>query len=314
MRQEKNIDTIEIMPSTKEARIEISTLCNYGCIFCPHKTTFWRKKTVMDNELFIYIIDKLQQELPQIDTITLTGMGEVLTDPSAIEKIRACKTRGFKVNILTNGSLLDEKIIDEILALGVDTIRISLHTLDHVQYEKITGSKKHSQVLKMIQYIIDHKHNTKLIISCDIIDINKSNVDELIRIYKNTADILEIWKPHNWSNWGNYRNGERKKQSCGRPRHGPIQIQIDGTINMCCFDYNGKLEIGDLKTQTIKEIFSSERFKTIEAFHKWEENNHLLCNTCDQLYSDDTSIIIYNSKFDAKERISKTSTNYETLT
>jgi len=183
---------------------------------------------------------------------------------------------------------------------------------DHIKkwLPHITGAD-----LDNIEFILDYiyktKTFTKLMVSCDIIDINKSNVQNLINTYSEFAD-LEIWKPHNWINWTNYRQGEKKEKTCGRPLNGPLQIQVDGTINMCCFDYNGELEIGDFKTQTIDEIFNSDAFLKIKKFHEGNNDNNLLCSKCDQLYSKDKSILIYSNK-NIKDRIYKTSSNYEDM-
>lgn len=296
------------MTTTKEARIEISTFCNYSCVFCPHGSDFKRQKQIMPNGLFFDIIDKLKK-IPQINIITLSGMGEIFTDRNILDKIKYCKDNGYIVNLLTNGSFLTPQIVDELFKLKVDSIRVSLHTLDKEQYKQITGANL-DNVEFILDYIYKTKTFTKLIVSCDIIDINKSNVQHLIDTYSELAD-LEIWKPHNWINWAEYRQGEKKEKTCGRPFNGPLQIQIDGTINMCCFDYNGELEIGDFKTQTIDEIFNSNMYLKIKNFHEGN-NEDILCSKCDQLYEKSGDILIYSNK-NTKDRIYKTSSSYENM-
>lgn len=301
------------MTTSQEARIEISTYCNYDCEFCPYGDDFYRKKEIMSNEMFDDILEKISK-FSQINTITLSGLGEIFFDKNILYKISKIKSKGYRLNILTNGSLLDMKMIDNILLSGVDSIRISVHTTNPNQYKKITKSNHHSHVLDMIQYIQNHplKKNIDLIISADIIDINENNINNLIMKFS-SVDLLEIWKPHNWILYKNYRQGKKSKITCGRPFKGPIQVQVDGTINMCCFDYNGKLLIGDLKTQSLEEIYSSKEYLHIKNCHESGDMDDLLCKHCDQLYDSDTSIVIYNSKFDAKDRITKTSSNYEDM-
>jgi hypothetical protein len=52
---------------------------------------------------------------------------------------------------------------------------------------------------------------------------------------------------------------------------------------MCCFDYDGQWLLGDLKVQTIKEIFNSEAFLNLEESHMTGNfNNDIICNICDQ--------------------------------
>lgn len=301
------------MTTSSEARIEISTVCNYQCVFCPHKYNFKRKKEIMSNNLFDLILNKIQLE-DQIKIITISGMGEIFLDKDIMYKISKVKTYGYQLNIVTNGSLLTEKTIDQLFFYSVDSIRISIHTTNPLEYEQITGSQKHQHVVNIIKYINNHpkKNNTKLILTADIIDINNDNIDLLKEKFFD-VDLLEIWKPHNWINWKNYRSGEKTKNTCGRPFSGPLQIQVDGTVNICCFDYNGELLIGDLKKQSIKEIFNSQEYLNIKQCHSTNKLDNLICHSCDQLYASDPGIVIYNSKFDSKFRINRTSTIYENL-
>lgn len=261
----------------------------------------------MSNDLFFEIVNKLKN-IPQINTITLSGMGEVFTDKNILDKIKYCKSNGYIVNLLTNGSLLTPNIVDELYKLKVNNIRLSLHTLNKEHYKKITDAD-----LDGVEFILDYIYKTNpsiLTISCDVVDINESDVKNVIDMYSELANI-EIWKPHNWANWAQYRKGEQTEKTCGRPFNGPLQIQVDGTVNMCCFDYNGELEIGDFKIQTIDEIFNSEAYLKIKSFHEGNGGN-LLCSKCDQLYKKDASILIYSNK-NIPNRIYKTSTNYENM-
>lgn len=298
------------MTSSKEARIEICTLCNHSCVFCPHKD-MTRNKTTMSQELFKFIVDKLKKEAPNISVITISGMGEMFIDTNIIKKIQYCKEQGYKVHVLNNASLLTTDIIDSLINLKVESIRISLHSLNKNTYLKITGTQLDSG-LEIIDYISRNKSTTRLIITSDIIDDNKNEISNLIDFFKNKVDLLEIWKPHNWVNWGEYRKGIRSKTTCGRPLNGPLQIQVDGTINMCCFDYNGLLEMGDFKTQSLTEIFNSPMYNRILNYHQGKEDE-ILCSKCDQLYENDSSNIVYNSGYSSQSRLQMTSTLYEEL-
>lgn len=300
------------MTTTNEARIEISTMCNYTCIFCPHKDKFSRKKEIMPNTLFNNILNKIKQE-KNIKIITLSGLGEMLIDKDFLYKIKLAKKAGYIVNILTNGSLLTNEIIKKLEILELDSIRLSLHTTNPKQYKQITGASEdtHHKVSETIERLINS--SIEFIISCDIVDINKDDVQNIIDKYSNRVDLLEIWKPHNWVSFASYRENNKVKKTCGRPFKGPLQIQVDGTMNMCCFDYNGELYIGDLKTQTIKEVYNSDEYNYIKECHTTGNMKDLICKDCDQLNKSDPEVVIYNSKFNAKDRIGKTSTAYENI-
>lgn len=296
------------MTTTNEVRIETSTLCNYRCKFCPHSTnSFTRKKEIMSFGLFKGIIDKVKEQAPEIQYLTISGFGESALDEGIIDKIKYARSLGYHVFLLTNGSMLTKLYVDELFSMGVD-IRISLHTIVPEEYEAITGSKNLKRVIDIIDYMIIHPNKTNITITADVIEENEKNIDKLIEKYKDDV-LLEVWKPHNWASWGTYRDYSlNRKRTCGRPKNGPLQIQVDGTINMCCFDFNGELLLGDFKTETLEEIFNGDMFKKILKLHEegTVDKSNILCSKCDQL-SSHTGVVLFNSKFLEEERIKKVS-------
>ncbi|MHA1988540.1 MAG: radical SAM/SPASM domain-containing protein [Promethearchaeota archaeon] len=305
------------MTNTNEARIENCTACNYKCKFCPYSTSFTRKKEVMSLAIFKLIIDKLKKEAPQITDVTISGFGEAFLDKGLLEKIEYARKQNYNVYVLTNGSLLHPALIDKLFKLKIHSLRISLHTIKIKPYFHITGQYKTivTNILDLIDYAIENRGKTEITITADVIDENRDDVKDLIEYFKDEPVILEIWEPHNWINWGNYREGKIVKKTCGRPFNGPLQIQVDGTINMCCFDYNGKLLLGNFLNQTLEEIFNSEPYLTIKKHHEEGtiEQSNLLCAKCDQLIDPGKDIVVYNNKFSKEERVGKTSTNFRSV-
>jgi hypothetical protein len=146
--------------------------------------------------------------------------------------------------------------------------------------------------------------------------MNDKKVSDWIDFWKNKADLLEVWRPHNWVNAKAYRKVQPEKAvSCGRPFTGPLQIQVDGTVNMCCFDFDGKLTLGDLKTQSLREIFSSSTCSKIVKCHTTGnfKGSGLICENCDQRNMKKKDIMVFNSKFDIEERVKMVSTTYKKL-
>ena len=48
------------IPNTNEARIETSTACNAGCVFCPWPTDdFTRRKEIMSVDDYKFYVDKI---------------------------------------------------------------------------------------------------------------------------------------------------------------------------------------------------------------------------------------------------------------
>ena len=305
-----------MLPINQEARIETCTYCNLKCIFCPHPTTFTRRKEIMPLEKFKFIVDKIKYEAPHIKHCTISGFGDAFVDPGILDKIEYATKQGFKIHILSNGSLVTkEQILKMFCDFEVEDYRISLHTLNLKHFKKITGGSKKDfyNTIENLEFAIKNKNKTKITITTVVIDINKNDWQEIVEEYENRVDLIEVWKPHNWITGKSYRKGPITKTTCGRPFNGPLQIQVDGTINMCCFDYNGELLLGDFTKQSLNDIFNSEAYIKIRKWHeKQEKDESLLCFKCDQLIK--FNPVIFNSKFLPEDRINRTSTIYHKLT
>ena len=303
------------MLKTNEVRIETSTQCNYRCVFCPHSTTFTRKQEVMELAMFKTIVDKIKSELPDITDITISGFGEAFLpwEYTIVDKIRYAKDSGYKIHILSNGHNFSHPIIDQIDEIGVEDVRISLHAIDYPTYNKLTNAPlyMYNKVIWNLKRILE-KTDINLVLTFEIIEgINDDKIDEIIARYGDHA-TLEMWRPHNWVDTFKYRKLPIINKTCGRPFNGPYQVQVDGTVNMCCFDYNGVLLLGDFMTQTMEEIFNGVPYLTLRRHHELGALSDYICHDCDQRKSLD-SAFVYNNKFTKEERLYKTSTNYRSV-
>jgi hypothetical protein len=55
----------------------------------------------------------------------------------------------------------------------------------------------------------------------------------------------------------------------------------DGRVSLCCFDAEGAVILGDLKTQTLREVFGGDKAVGIRLAHVEGRRQELpLCNTC----------------------------------
>jgi len=309
------------IPKNNEMRFEVTNRCNYNCIICPHdKIT--RDIGTIEFDLFKKIFDKVMSETGQYNILTFSGMGESLLDKELDQKIEYVKKqkKDMSVLILTNASLLSVSRFRQLQALGVDSIRVSFYGNDPESYSKMHGidnKELFSRIRGNLVKISQTKSTTKLLLTLNVFDVKiKDYTREWIKFWRDKADLVEVWRPHNWGDGKNYRTLQKEKlKTCGRPFKGPLQVQVDGTVNMCCFDFDGKLVIGDLNTQSLEDIFSSAEYKKIVKHHQSGDftGSDLICENCDQRNKDKSDVMIYNSKFSIKERVSQLSTSYKKI-
>ena len=178
-----------------------------------------------------------------------------------------------------------------------------------VPYNKFYKFKKN-----LYQILNQKDRITKFLLACVYAKgINEDTIEAWTNLWNPKPDLMEIWTAHNWSNSFNYRElSDKRMKTCGRVFNGPLQVQVDGTVNACCFDWNGVLQYGDLKKQSLPSIFSSMEYDKIAFCHRdGEFNENMVCATCDQRNEDKKEALIYSSKFDLEKRVKLTSTAYD---
>ncbi len=79
-------------------------------------------------------------EFPQLDRVVFVGFGEPFTHPHILEMIASVQTRNLDVTLVSNGLLLDDSILREIVQLSVDRLVISLDGVTPETYAGVRGA------------------------------------------------------------------------------------------------------------------------------------------------------------------------------
>ena len=109
----------------KKIYLEITNVCNLSCDFCIKNS---RLRNIMDINFFSAVLDKLNGFT---EYLYFHILGEPLIHPKINEFIDLGTKKGYKINITTNGYLINN-IIDN---KNVRQVNISLHSFD-LKYKK----------------------------------------------------------------------------------------------------------------------------------------------------------------------------------
>jgi hypothetical protein len=249
------------------------------------------------------------------EQLDLYGYGEALLDPDFTSKLAFCKECGVGASLTTNGSMLTERLAAELIENGLTHIRFSLHGVDAEQYEKVHRGLKWNNVVSNFVGFCDLNHQAGHPVKVHIVSLSfNGEPTSLIRNrWENMCDELEIWKPHNWAGGRAYREVKFTKRTCGRPFNGPVQVNVDGSLMVCCFDYDAQMVIGDANAEPIKDIL--ERSVTLTQIMKAHTEGlyeGLPCEHCDQLKVYDESPLLYSTT-DPDRQIGKIAITKQTV-
>ena len=263
--------------------VEITNICNRSCTFCPGTV---REKRRMTLDEFSLVLDKLKGIT---EYIYLHVMGEPLTHPELVEFIRLATSRGFKCAITTNGTLLG-KCAKELLGSGVYKVNISIHSFE-------SGTNR--EYLDYVKSAFDFADEASRCGILTVLRLWNRGYDEGRNI-----DTLAILREK-------FKDGEWREGVCGaRIRHrlhleygdrfdwpdtsceelgdavfchglgDHFGILVDGRIVPCCLDREGAIELGNVYSDNVYEVLSSERANRIRQGFKNKRATEELCRKC----------------------------------
>lgn len=279
----------------KKVYIEITSVCNLACSFCPPTA---RAKGLIKVEQFNKILDEIR---PHTKYIYLHVKGEPLLHPRIDQLLDAAHAKGFKVNITTNGTLI-KKNREKILGKpALRQINFSLHSFDGHE-----GSENREKYLGDILDFVRDAREYKTIISYRLWNLQQDHVSDVAaRRNRETLEILENEynldyhieervepgkgvkiAPHVYLNqdhefkWPSLLEQEDEGKGFCHALRSQAAILVDGTVVPCCLDGEGVINLGNVHEKSFSEIVEGELAnKIVDGFSRREAVEEL-CRKC----------------------------------
>ena len=124
--------------------LEVTNRCNLLCETCPRTFEELEPPADLSWELFTTIVD----QVPNIARVVLHGVGEPMLHKDLFRMVRYLKDRGTYVLFNTNGTLLNPKKFDDLVASGLDELRVSLDAADRESYLKVRGKDYFHRIVR----------------------------------------------------------------------------------------------------------------------------------------------------------------------
>ncbi len=268
----------------KQIHLEITTLCNLTCPFCP-KTT--RTPPHITEQQFE---SRLIQIIPITDLIYLHLMGEPLSHPQIREMLTAAERLAAPIGITTNGTLV-HRHIDTLSSPAIKQLNVSFHAFTDPDKTRICAEAVQEVAnrnpnlyinIRLWQSGVNADFSDDPVVSTilDQFGVAPSILSEHqfgIRASRNIGGNLYIHfdRPFDWP-------GNAAPDRCGTCHglHTQIGILTDGTVVPCCLDNEGRIPLGNIDQQPIEQIVGSVKAKAIRGGFTRGEMIESLCQTC----------------------------------
>ncbi|MBK3495760.1 radical SAM protein [Viridibacillus sp. YIM B01967] len=283
------------MKTFKKVYIEITSVCNLACSFCPPTS---RKANIIKLDAFNNILDQIR---PHTKYIYLHVKGEPLLHNKIDQLLDAAHAKGFKVNITTNGTLIKKNREKLLGKPALRQINFSLHSFDGHE-----GSENREKYLGDILEFVRDAAEHNVIISYRLWNLQKDHVTDLeMRRNRETLDILEkeynldfkieeqvqpgkgvkitdrvyLNQDHEFQ-WPSLQAPEDEGKGFCHALRSQAAILVDGTVVPCCLDGEGIINLGNINSMPFSEIVEGERANNLFDGFTRREAVEELCRKC----------------------------------
>jgi Predicted Fe-S oxidoreductases len=284
------------MKKFKKFYIEITSICNLACSFCPPTE---RAKGFISIEDFT---ERLEQIKPFTDYIYFHLKGEPLLHPKIDQLLDISHEKGFKVNITTNGTLLQKNKHKLLSKPAIRQMNFSLHSFDG----HAGSTDKEGYIGNVLSFVREAMEQTDMIASFRLWNLTQDNMTnaerqrnrEILSMIENEfeldylieekvvpgsgvkiADRVYLNQDYEFE-WPDLRAQEDDGKGFCYGLRNQAGILIDGTVVPCCLDGEGVINLGNINDRHFSDIIEGERATNLVDGFSRREAVEELCRKC----------------------------------
>jgi radical SAM protein with 4Fe4S-binding SPASM domain len=287
-------------------QIETTNVCNMRCVMCPRTELMSRKQGYMSVQDFENLINQLSPASEEkwkewteysereflskalayeedffyfmicARTLVMHGFGEPILDKSLGPKIAIATQKGIPTYFSMNPVNIRLDKMKEFAEAGLDYLKFSLEGLDNetqMMYRKVTDTDFNETLKKIfdtIELFEKGNYKTKIILTRLSFKNDPVGDKEYLDFWKQYPVMAYIKNQHNrWlyeEEKADENTAEYMQRYCEFP-WASLSLLYDGTVVPCPLDYEGELTMGNVKDNTLEEIWNSKKYDDFRKMH-----------------------------------------------
>lgn len=288
------------LPAPRSVKIELTGRCNFACSFCA-RSMMLRQQSDMNQGTF----ERLALEMREagVEELGLFYLGESFMCRWLSDAVQYAKDIGYPyVFLTTNGSLCTPAKVDAVMKAGLDSLKFSLNYADEAQFVEVAKVKP-KLFHNMVKNITEARRvRDEGVYSCGLYgsyiqydgeqgDRMKAMLEELspyldevyaLPLYNQADHVTAEEERRGWD----VTAGNRGRLDAMRE---PLpcwsiftegHVTWDGRLSACCFDHDGKFDMGDLTRVPFMDAWNSERFQDLRQAHLAKDVKGTVCEEC----------------------------------
>ena len=268
----------------KEIHLETLALCNAKCTFCPYPN-MERQGDRMPDELIEKIIVDLEPMPKNMPfTVSLFKVNDPLLDKRIFSIANEITSRlsNARLRLFTNGSPLTDSIVEKIAGIQrLEHLWISLNECEETAYEALMGLPLRRTLEKLdalhTRVVLGFPHQVVVSRVADHTERDLAFVRFVKERYPRFSPFL-IGRG-DWA--GQVAGGQATPTPpLGCERWFEVSIMASGKVALCCMDGEGKHVIGDVRLNSIYDIYNHPGYRKMRQFQSFRAGAAAPCDSC----------------------------------
>jgi len=253
-------------------QIEPTSFCNYRCVFCYQTDPSFSDKNSdhmgsMSVDLFKQVVD---QAVGEVEAVTLASRGEPFMCPDIKEMLRYVGGKFLALKMNTNASLLDESKCHAILEANVRLLVFSADAASEPAYSQLRIRGKLDRVLKNVRMFRDirakHYPNSPMLTRVSGVQVpGTPDVDQMEAYWGELVDQVAFVNYNPWDN--TYERPANEITEACSELWLRMFVWSDGTVNPCENDYRSMLQVGNVKTEKLSDLWCGLKYAELRDRH-----------------------------------------------
>jgi MoaA/NifB/PqqE/SkfB family radical SAM enzyme len=284
-------------PVPKSVKIELTARCDFQCFYCASSFRL-RDKRDIDWEFYTRIVKEMHDA--GVEELGVFYLGESFIYPQLADAIKYAKDVGFEyVFLTTNGRLATADKLQACMAAGLDSLKFSFNNATPEQFEEVTrvkGKEFYTIIanIKEARRLRDENGYQCGLYASSI----QYDGEQQERMANAVKEILPYVDEHYWlplyGQAGLTAGARGTVPSAGNQgRIGALRpplpcwalfteghITYDGHLAACCFDHDGRFNMGDLTQMSFMEAWQSLQFQALRQANLLKEVTGTVCEKC----------------------------------
>jgi radical SAM protein with 4Fe4S-binding SPASM domain len=205
----------------------------------------------------------------------LIGLGEPFMDPAIFERIEFCHRHSVSTLLSTNGTFLDERVAERVLASPLEQITLSFDGASKESFEFYRKGAKFEKVRDNFVRFAKMKHarrsRLQVVVQMVRMERNAHEVAEFVRFWRGVPGVDQVRVKEDETNMMHPDAGHAAadwKYPCHYLWRGPMYVKQNGDIYPCCQSYMlDGAPLGNIAEQPLESIWNGTEMQRMRSAH-----------------------------------------------